>query len=292
MTRLFIAFMLIATMACSQKKTKSNSDRFGERQQLAQLDNKKLKELSGLAASAVNQGMLWTHNDSGNGNQIFLVDQKLEVRMTCRLQGVINRDWEDIAVGPGPVEGKNYVYVGEIGDNMAMFQYKHIYRFEEPSLKDKQGELIITEFDRITFQLPEKKKDSEALLVHPITKKIYVTSKNENPVQVYELDNPDKPTDTLTARSFASIPFKSIVAGDFSPDGKEIIFKNYDNVFYWIIGSSQLKAVLQEKPFILEYIEEAQGESITFARDGSGYFTISEVVGGEKSFLYFYPRKK
>src|SRR5688572_18319451 len=96
MRNVFFILMLITTIACSRKKGKdSNSDLFEGGEKLAELNAKKLSELSGLAASANNSGMLWTHNDSGNGNDIFLIDQKLNIKLTCKLKGVINRDWED-----------------------------------------------------------------------------------------------------------------------------------------------------------------------------------------------------
>ena len=60
------------------------------------------------------------------------------IKLTCTLAGVENRDWEDIAVGPGPDASKSYVYVADIGDNEGQYQYKYIYRFEEPVLNKTQ----------------------------------------------------------------------------------------------------------------------------------------------------------
>ena len=291
MRKTFFALMIVTTVACSQKKAENgDSDRFAKGEKLVEVEDKKMQELSGIAASANNPGMLWTINDSGNSNEVLLVDQKLKIKLICKLKGITNRDWEDITVGPGPEEGKNYVYVGDIGDNMALFQYKYVYRFEEPT-PGKDESIEITNFDRITFQLPDKKKDTESLMIDPKTKNLYTISKRENPVHVYEIPYPYSTKDTVTARSIAAIPFTQIVAADFSPDGKELLMKNYENVYYWVIGNNDLKQVLNEKPFILNYTQEPQGESITFARDGSGFFTISEIVKGEKSYLYFYKRK-
>lgn len=287
----FFILMLIAPAACSQKKSeKANSDIFQTGKQLAEVTNKKLREASGLAASANNPGLLWTLNDSGNKAEVYLVDEKLDIRITCKLKGIINRDWEDLTVGPGPEEGKNYLYVGEIGDNMAMFPYKHIYRFEEPTAATAT-EIIIDKFDTITFQLPDAKKDTESLLINPINKNLYVISKREEPVYVYELTYPYTTTDTLTAVKVTALPLTHIVAGGFSSDGKELLIKNYRNVYYWKIGSRTLTETLKEPPMIVQYKPEPQGESITFSRDGSGFYTISEVVKGENSYLYFYPRK-
>jgi hypothetical protein len=292
MRKVAFLLMLIASAACSQKKSeKTNSDIFLSGEQLAEVTNKKqLGEASGLAASANNSGMLWTLNDSGNKAEVYLVDNKLDIKLICKLKGIYNRDWEDLTVGPGPEPGKNYLYVGEIGDNMAMFPYKHVYRFEEP-IASGEKELILDKFDTITFQLPDAKKDTESLMIHPQTKNLYVISKREQPVYVYELKYPYSTNDTLTAIRIRALPLTQIVAADFSIDGKELLIKNYKNVFYWKVGDRDLTEALKEPPLIVKYKEEPQGESITFSRDGSGFYTISELVKGEKSYLYFYPRK-
>jgi hypothetical protein len=290
---IFFMLMFAATIACSQKKAeKADSNIFLEGKALAVATDKKLEEASGLAASLNNPGLLWAHNDSGNGAAVFLIDQKLEVKLTCKLNGVKNRDWEDIAVGPGPEPGKTYVYVAEIGDNLARYQYKMIYRFEEPVLDAAEKELTITQFDTITFQLEGEVKDTEALMINPLNKNMYIVSKRERPVYLYELKYPHSTKDTLTASKITALPYTQIVAADFSANGKEIIMKNYLNVYYWKVDGRPIADVLKERPYVLTYKEEPQGEAITFAHDGSGYFTLSEKVKGEKSHLYFYPRKR
>jgi hypothetical protein len=293
MRRLFVLLMLIGTAACSQKKGKdADSDLFLPGKKLVEVTDKKLEEASGLAASANNPGLLWTHNDSGNRAEVFLIDQNLNIKLTVRLDNVINRDWEDIAVGPGPEDGKSYLYVADIGDNMAIFPYKIVYRFEEPKFKEGSSAITVSKFDRIVFQL-DLKKDTESLMINPANKNLYVVSKREKPVYVYELKYPYSTTDTLTANKIGSIPFGQVVAADFSADGKEVLMKNYNNVLYWQIGKGEdFAKAIKRNPAIVNYIEEPQGESVAFARDGSGFYTISETVKGERSFLYFYQRKK
>src|SRR5882724_7777911 len=72
---------------------------------------KRLVEASGLVASYQNVGCLWSLNDSGNSAEVFLIDSTGKTKLVCKLEGVKNRDWEDIAMGPGPKPGKRYVYV-------------------------------------------------------------------------------------------------------------------------------------------------------------------------------------
>lgn len=290
--RLSLFFVLVLG-ACATKKDKADAPaQFLPGKPLKELKNSKLTELSGLAASSKNKGYLWSINDSGNGPEVFLIDEGLNIKLTCTLAGIENRDWEDIAVGPGPDATKTYVYVGEIGDNEAAYPLKYIYRFEEPDASASGDEISITKFDTITFRLADKQKDTEALLINPLNKNLYIISKREEPVVVYELKYPYSKHDTLTADSIASLPLTQIVAGDFSADGKEILMKNYNNVYYWDNFSSQpLIDVLKTKPKEIRYEVEPQGESIAWARDGSGFYTISEMNKKKKTFLYFYQRK-
>lgn len=286
------ACLCLLSASCSEKKSMpADSDVFQPSWRLAELREKALEEVSGLAASVANPGLLWTVNDSGNPAIVFLVDEDLTIRLACRLRGVKNRDWEDVAVGPGPDPGKRYVYVADIGDNGAKREFKYIYRFEEPVANRPASEIVIKDFDTIVVRLADGKKDTETMMVHPKTKDIYLVSKRERPVVVYRLHNPSVARDTLTAVPVVSVPLTQIVAGAFSPDGEEIVLKNYDNIYYWKLDGKPLPEVLKTRPSILHYTEEPQGESIAFNVDGSGFYTLSEQIKGERTYLYFYPRK-
>jgi len=286
-----ISLVILFVSCLDNRSSSGDSDAFLPAQRLAELTEKKLDEISGIATSAANPGYLWVHNDSGNPAVVYLIDQNLDIKLECKLQGVKNRDWEDIAVGPGPEEGKTYVYVGDIGDNNARHAVKYIYRFEEPVVSANAGEMIIKEFDTITFSLEDGKKDTESIMVHPETKDIYLVSKRERPVFVYHLRYPFNDNDTLTAKKLVSLPLTQIVSAGFSPDGDEILMKNYDEIYYWEVGQGSVADALKKKPQRLKYTEEPQGESIAFNLDGSGFYTLSEKLKGEKTFLYYYPRK-
>ena len=277
---------------CARRRSTGSSDTFSSPRPLAQLKEKSLSEVSGLAASATNPGLLWTHNDSGNPAIVYLVDEQLRIRLRCNLKGARNQDWEDIAVGPGPVPGKSYVYVADIGDNMSSHGLKHIYRFEEPQLFPEKTEITISEFDTIAFRLEGGEKDTEAIILDPKTADVYVISKREKPVYVYELKGMVSPHDTLIAKKMISLPLTQIVAAGISPDGTEIIMKNYDHIYYWERNGKPILEALQQEPQLLMYREEPQGEAIAFNRKGTGFYTLSEKLFGEKIFLYFYQKTR
>jgi hypothetical protein len=82
------------------------------------------------------------------------------------------------------------------------------------------------------------------------------------------------------------------VAGDISPDGREVLIKNYDHIFYWENTEGKtIPSLLQESPSEVPYKVEPQGESIAWSDDLSGFYTISERNKGKKSYLYYYKRR-
>jgi hypothetical protein len=149
----------------------------------------------------------------------------------------------------------------------------------------------IKKVDAIVFTLPGEIKDTETLMVDPNTRNLYVITKRENPVQLFEVPNPQSTSDTLEARKVLDIPLTLIVSGDISPDGKEILIKNYRRVFYWQNPNGlPLQEVMSAEPKIIPYEEEAQGEAIAWKKDGAGFYTLSEQSKKKKTFLWFYPK--
>ncbi len=130
-----------------------------------------------LLASQKNPGFLWAQNDSGNKPQVYLVDKNLKTRLTVKLKGIINRDWEDIAVGLVRKPARVTLYVADIGDNLGIFPTKMIYRFEEPLYDSLKGEAEVDakEVKPIIFRLPGGDvRDAETMLMDPNTKHLYI----------------------------------------------------------------------------------------------------------------------
>jgi hypothetical protein len=285
--KLRIAIVLLC-FSCSPKTVETIESSFSKPRDLALID-KRLPEASGLASSVVNPGYIWALNDGQNPAEVYLIDTTANVKMTCKLS-VPNRDWEDIAVGPGPDENKTYVYVGEIGDNNAIHDFKLIYRFEEPKLDS--AVMNVTVVDTLKIQLSDGKRDTETMMIDPVSDDLYIISKREDSVRVYLVPKPFT-KDVMIAEKVVTIPYFKIVAGSFSNDGSEILLKDYDHIYYWTRKTDEkLESVLLTAPEELPYEREAQGESITWARDGSGFFTLSETNPGKPAYLRFYKRKR
>jgi len=260
-----------------------------EPQQSVGTVSKKLSEASGLVASISNPGYFWTHNDGRNPAEIFLINDKAEVVMTCKLKNIVNRDWEDITIGPGPEEGVNYLYVADIGDNDAIYPFKILYRIKEPEGLVEQIE--IEEIDKLVFKLPDATRDSEAIMVDPVTQFFYIISKREKSVRLYEIKFPFT-SDTLQVMALGKLRFNNIVAANISSDGSEVLLKDYTEIYYWKrVGNESIPNLLHRDPIKLNYEPENQGEAIAWKRDGSGFYTLSESSMITEADFFFYKRK-
>lgn len=286
---LVLAFVLLQ---CKQTEQYAISSGFHAGEALIEHRNKTIKEVSGLAASLKNAGLMWAHNDSGNDPEIYLINDRLEIVFTCKLEDVENRDWEDIAVGPGPDPAKTYIYIADIGDNDAVYSDKIIYRFEEPTADLQSPDLTVTRIDKIVFRLEDAVKDTETLLLDHKTKNLYVVSKREDPVYLYELSYPHATNEVMIAKKKFSFPFSYVVGADYCFSTGDVLMKNYDQVFYWRNAENEdIISLMQKSPTNIPYVKEPQGEAITWLIDGSGFYTLSEREKKEKTYLYFYKRK-
>ncbi len=285
----FVGFLLFLACGGPSQKVGIRDDLFTEGETLGKV-GKRLEEASGLVASVNNLDHYWSHNDSGNPAEVFLIDSNAEIKLTCKFRNIKNRDWEDIAIGAGPKEGMTYVYIGDIGDNRAEYPVKLIYRFEEPVFTG-QTELIISDYDTLVVKLPDGVRDSEALAIDPHSNDMILISKREDSVRVYQINDKDQ-QDTLLAHRIAILPLHNINAADVSANGKEVLMKDYDRIYYWKRENNEsMGELLIQKPIRLPYRNGPQDEAIAWKRDGSGFFTLGETVKGNGGNLVLHKRK-
>ena len=285
MDKVFL-FALAFSLGCNSQ---AQEDLFTKGETLGKV-NIRLEEASGLVASVNNEGYYWTHNDSGHPPEVFLIDEHAQIKLVCKLKKIKNRDWEDITVGPGPIEGKTYIYVGDIGDNNAKYPFKFIYRFEEPVISD-QKEITISDFETLVVKLSDQVRDTEALTIDPISHNMFIFSKREDSMRLYEIGYPFS-SDTLVANVIDKLPFHNINAADISADGREVLIKNYNSIYYWKReGDESLAKLFERKPNVLPYDNGPQDEAIAWKRDGSGFFVLGETVKKKGGELVLHKRK-
>ena len=248
-----------------------------------------INESSGIAASGCQEGVLWTHNDSGDGAFIYAINAKGESLGVWRVASAENKDWEDIAAFK-TAAGECFLYVGDIGNNQRTRAELNIYRVKEPivSKADKSStrkNARETEpAETIKFEYPDGKYDAESLLVHPQTGDIYVLTKRmDAPSGVYKLAanySLDK-TNTLTRigeLSVPSFPNGFLTGADISPDGKRVIVCDYLDAYELALpaSASSFDEIWKQKIAVVHLGEREQGEAVGYAPDGNSIFATSE----------------
>lgn len=255
-----------------------------------------LVENSAAAMSATQPGVLFTINDSGNEAILYAVDTTGADRGAWRVTGSSDVDWEATAIGPCPTDGApRCVYIGDTGDNAAVYPERTIYRVVEPAAKDSSfsGEV---KAERLTYRYPDAKHDVEAMYVATngdvwlITKRpLRALGRGLRPALVFRI-----PATAWTSKSNVvaelvdslpvfpgSAPLRSITDASLSRDGKHLAVRTYSQVYVFVTDSVTGRVSHDVKPTICNVVSlgEPQGEGISWANDAGRFVFSSEGHG-------------
>ena len=172
--RIFISLVFLF-LSLSIAQSQEFDSTFSGPKAIQELKKDKFEEISGIAFSRVHAGVFYGHTDSGGDSAVYMFNSEGEELGKIEIEKAENRDWEDIAVGPGP-NGKSFIYVGEIGDNAAVHDEIIIYRFPEPEKLKPESEV---KPEKIKLTYPGGARDAETLMVDPISGDIYSISKRD-----------------------------------------------------------------------------------------------------------------
>lgn len=226
------------------------------------LHDSSIRESSGLARSNYTRGIVWTHNDSGDGNRIFGVGKDGRTKAELRLKGASARDWEDIASGPDRT-----LWVGDIGDNRRARNSISVYRITEPR---KLGSRAVPA-TRYDLRYPDGAHDAEGLLVRP-NGRVFVISKSSSGA-LYRAPKKLSTSRVNVMKKVGSVP-NGVTAAAWRPGGG-LVLTNYKRAFVYdrVNGTPRI----YNKPDL------NQGESAEFARSGARLLLGSE---GRNSPVY------
>lgn len=230
------------------------------------IEDPRITESSGLAASHAHPGIYWTHNDSDDGPYLYAVDSRTgKTVATVTMSGVGRpRDVEAISMGPG-----NTLYVGDIGDNTGG-GWSHVWIYRLPEPKELHDQTVRATQYTVTYA--DGPRDAEALMVHPKTGRVYIVDKNEDGGHLYAGPATLSPSGTNVFQRVAPVGLW-VTDGTFSPDGEQFAVRGYfGGILYdWRGGHPKRKATLTVPM-------QGQGESITYTTDGSALMYGSEGV--------------
>ncbi|MES2640670.1 MAG: hypothetical protein V4850_14340 [Myxococcota bacterium] len=238
------------------------------------VDDPGLDELSGLAVSRQNPGILWTHEDSGGAADLYALDFTGATVATLHVEGVENDDWEDIAIGP--CDTGWCLVIGDIGTRGTDRSEFAVLVIEEPLLDGTMELSAVPEVRPFTY--PDLPQDAESLAVLPDGTPLVVTKREDATAGIYQLplgntllewlaDVPTgAPDEDLTART---------TAADLSTDGATLLLRAYLHLYEIDLRDPTAPGTPESITFALEL----QGEAVAYDPLQGGFWQVSEARG-------------
>jgi hypothetical protein len=256
-------------------------DAFADVTAVGELKEPDLKEISGIVSSRRYPQVLWAHNDSRGGANVYAINTDGTLLATWQLDGVIALDWEDIAAGPGPEPGVTYLYVGDIGDNFALRSEIVVYRFPEP---DVIADGVVTDFEVFRLSYPDPGPNAEAMAVDPVTGDLLIFTKDrDGPEGVWRAPGNELRNGLATRLEPVAIlelgNKVEVTAADITSNGDRIALRGYDEVWIWPRLELDLVSTFAARPCEAASPDERQGESLAFDPASLNLYTISEGTG-------------
>ncbi len=240
-----------------------------------------LRETSGIVASRAHPDVLWAHNDSGDAAAVHAVGTDGGDLGRFRLTNAVALDWEDIAIGPGPVPGRDYLYLGDIGDNLGIRGRLLIHRIPEP-VPDRSGGIIEdVETLQVTYGERDRGFDAEAMFVDPLTADLFIVTKRDEEGRsiVFRAAAGELGVGTVTLMTPIAVldlgPSAQVTAADITVDGGALVLRGYDEVWIWVRTDIDVATTFDADPCLAPSPDEIQGEAVAF-EPGGGYYTIGE----------------
>ncbi len=280
------SLLLAALVGCA-----SNSGiRYGFGRKIAVLANREISESSGIAASRLTDGVLWTHNDSGDRPRVFAVDLRGEHLATLYVGDAANRDWEDMA--SFELAGVSYLLLADIGDNAARRPHCTLYFVAEPAVDPtRRGvDLHRPAATTVTFTYPDGPQNCESAAVvvgedgDALDITVYLISKRGFfSHTVYALPitglGHARRVGPLTAEPIATVAMLQPTAMDISPDGRRAVVATYLNALEFVRREDETWADAFGRPGRSILLPpRRQGEAVCFGRDGQTLYLTSETA--------------
>lgn len=253
------------------------------------LANPELAEISGLAASRADPGILWGHNDSGNASVLYRIGLDGADLGRVELPGGRLFDWEDIA--DFSWRGAPALLLADTGDNFAMREHVALYAVRDPGRGDST-ELLW----RLELRYPDGAWDCEAVAVDGARGEILLVTKSR-PARLYRVPLPAQPprepvraellqvlaplprptvTDRLSAPVAASW-FDMPTALALSADGARAVLVTPRDAYLFRRGPRQdWRAAFASAPQRIALPRFAQTEAAALSADGRTLFVASE----------------
>lgn len=249
----------------------------------ATLGHGRLSEVSGMAVSHLNPGVLWVIDDGGNPSDLYALDRQGSLRQRYHLD-TPNTDWEDLAIGPGPEVGREYLYIADVGDNGGRRSNVRLIRVREPVVPAHPGAALPLAHEAFHFAWPDGARDCEALLLDWATATPYLIEKRRGGANVYKFPMP-LDSQRTSANPVQLLPVTGdsplaghITAGDASRDGRGVAVRSYGlkGQEYRRPPGGRFDEIFQATPCPISFSLIQQYEALAYGLDGLTLLTTTE----------------
>lgn len=270
----------------------------------ATFQSPRLVESSGVAVSHAYPGVLWTHNDSGDGPYLYATDLRGTNRGALLVPGAEAIDWEDMSLGPCPVafplqprpprvNAETCIYMADTGDNLEFRPFVTIYAIPEPAPPERAGDTLGTTRAPAVLRLryPDGAHDVEAVYVSPRDTAVYLVSKGYkrgSAIRLYRVDRRhwsarDTTTAVTVARLVQTLDIRPnpeagrvVTAGAVRSDGRLVALRTYSEIYLFYPGVGGRLLPARERPCNIAGLEVG-GEAIDFLNDTT--FVLTSEAG-------------
>jgi len=281
-----LATILVAASAAGQDSLPTLLERTGT------FRSRKVRESSGVAVSRDHPGLLWTHNDSGDGPFIYAINIAGDVLGVFRVEGAQAEDWEDIALGPCPAGPGRCLYIGDIGDNGEKRKSVRLYVVAEPRPPEKlpwDDTLRTAPAHELKLSYPDRSHDAEALYVDRGGNATIITKGRRGGIRRYLVPHDRLMRDSATAIFVDTLPMTSqrsigrlVTGAAISPSGSRVVVRTYSELFFFRRSPSGALRT-DGRPCWIGAIEP-QGEAVDFLDENTLILT-SESLRNEDGTL-------
>ncbi len=214
---LLIALLVVVVIASLAGR--SEAAEASDPQQVSVIDDPRIVEASGMAASVKFDDLVYVMNDSGEAQMIYAV--RVSSGAVVGATTVTNGQWKDSEALS--IDGDGTLWVADTGDNLVDRDDAALYSIEEPG----EGDRTVTA-QRYPVSYEGGAQDVEALLVEPGTGAKYLVSKSFVSATVYALPDELSASDNV-AQPVARAP-AAVTDGAFTPDGSRVLLRTYADV--------------------------------------------------------------
>jgi hypothetical protein len=242
----------------------------------APLRAERLVESSGVTPSTRRPGVLWTHNDSGDGPRLYATDSAGDDLGSVLVAGALNVDWEDVATGPCAPNAGLCLYIGDIGDNRRSRDQVVIYRVPEPeppaAASDTLRQAPLTSATSLRY--PDHPHDAEAIVVDHGGRVFVITKEVFGRPRLFQVPRrvaPQRPGEIDPLRFVGLLDIavdlarlRTVTGAAVSPDGAILVVRTYSSLHFFRLNGDSLPVPLTPPEGLTIPFVEPQGEGVAF----------------------------